>query len=210
MNEVTRRTLIAGGTGAAVMLALGGVAKYAFGDTPVLRPPGGQDEKHFIATCIKCDRCRGVCPLNCISVANMNDGLLNARTPKLDYHLGYCDFCDLCIQCCPTGALKDFDPDKEWVAPAVIDRELCIAYQPMGGGCMKCIDGCPYDAITTDTQGRPVVELDKCNGCGYCEYICPSNSYRVFSGIRKRAITVEADRGPRIAGSQQAQAGGAS
>jgi ferredoxin-type protein NapG len=121
----------------------------------------------------------------------MNDGPLNARTPKLDYHLGYCDFCNLCIKCCPTGALVPFDPDKEWVAPAVIDRNLCIAYQPEGGGCKRCIDGCPYDAITSDVNGRPVVESAKCNGCGYCEYICPSNSYRVFSGVRKRAISVE-------------------
>lgn len=197
MNEVTRRTLIVGGAGAAVMLALGGVTKYAFSDTPLLRPPGGQDEDHFIATCIKCDRCRSVCPLNCIGVANMNDGLLNARTPKLDYHIGYCDFCNLCIECCPTGALVPFDATKEWIAPAVIDNSRCIAYMPMGGGCNKCIDGCPFNAIGVDTQGRPVVEANKCNGCGYCEYICPSNSYRAFTGIRKRAITVEANRGLR-------------
>jgi ferredoxin-type protein NapG len=43
------------------------------------------------------------------------------------------------------------------------------------------------------------VESEKCNGCGYCEYICPSNSYRVFSGIRKRAITVEPGNGVRSA-----------
>ena len=191
MSDITRRTLITGGAGAAVLLALGGVSKYAFGSTPLLRPPGGQDESYFIARCIKCDRCRSACPLNCIAVANMNDGLLNARTPKLDYHIGYCDFCNKCIDCCPTGALVSFDSEKEWIAPAVIDTRLCIAYQPEGGGCKKCIDGCPYDAIGTDSHGRPVVIPEKCNGCGYCEFICPSNSYRVFSGIRKRAITVE-------------------
>lgn len=173
------------------MLALGGVTKYAFGSTPLLRPPGGQDEDHFIATCIKCDRCRSVCPLNCIGVANMNDGLLNARTPKLNFRIGYCDFCNLCIECCPTGALRSFNPETEWIAPAVIDTRLCIAYQPEGVGCRRCNDGCPFDAITSDSYGRPVVNASKCNGCGYCEYICPSNSYRVFSGIRKRAITVE-------------------
>ena len=206
MNEVTRRTLIAGGAGAAVLLALGGVTKYAFSFPPLLRPPGGQDEDHFIATCIKCDRCRSICPLNCIAVANMNDGLLNARTPKLDFHIGYCDFCNLCIECCPTGALAPFNPDKEWIAPAVIDNNLCIAYGTVGGGCRKCIEGCPFGAITADSEGRPLVNADKCNGCGYCEYICPSNSYRVFSGVRKRAITVEADKGART-GSLVAEGG---
>ena len=190
------------------MLALGGVTKYAFGSTPLVRPPGGQDEDHFIATCLKCDRCRSICPLNCIGVANMNDGLLNARTPKLDYHHGYCNFCDLCIENCPTGALRSFDPETEWIAPAAIDTSLCIAYQPEGGGCRRCVDGCPFEAITTDTGGHPVVEAEKCNGCGYCEYICPSNSYRVFSGVRKRAISVEVSGSPRSAAT--ATEGGAS
>jgi len=179
------------------MLAVGGITKYAFGETPLLRPPGGQDEDHFIAACIKCDRCRSICPLNCIAVANMNDGLLNARTPKLDYRIGYCDFCNLCIECCPTGALRSFDPEQEWIAPAVIDRDLCIAHQPEGVGCRRCIDGCPFEAIRADDFGRPVVEVEKCNGCGYCEYICPSNSYRVFTGTRKRGITVQAGNASR-------------
>ena len=216
MNDVTRRTFIAGGSGIAVMLALGGVSKYAFGSEPILRPPGGQDEDHFIATCIKCDRCRSACPLNCISVANMNDGLLNTRTPKLDFHIGFCDFCQsrldegkrpLCVEHCPTGALLSFDHETDWIGPAVIDTALCIAYHPEGGGCKRCIDGCPYEAISTDSSGRPVVVPEKCNGCGYCEYICPSNSYRVFSGVRRRAIIVEPSDTPRSA---DAQTGGAS
>ncbi|MDR2715668.1 MAG: 4Fe-4S binding protein [Coriobacteriaceae bacterium] len=110
----------------------------------------------------------------------------------------YCNFCNLCIECCPTGALRPFDPDGEWIAPAVIDRSLCIAHQPEGVGCRRCIDGCPFEAITADASGRPVVAAEECNGCGYCEYICPSNSYRVFTGIR-RGISVEAGNGARSA-----------
>ena len=203
VEDLTRRTLITGGAGAAVVLAFGGVVKYAFGSTPLLRPPGGQDEDHFIATCIKCDRCRSVCPLNCISVANMNDGLLNARTPKLNYHRGYCDFCNKCIECCPTGALKAFDPVKEWISPASLDTALCIAYQPSGPGCRRCVNECPFDAIHADSIGRPILDTNKCNGCGYCEYICPSNSFRAFSGIRKRAITVEATERARTTGTAE-------
>ena len=200
MESLTRRSFLLAGAGVSVFLALGGVSKYAFGDVPLLRPPGGQDEKHFIATCIKCDRCRSACPLKCISVANMNDGFINARTPKLDFHRGYCDFCQsrldegkraLCVESCPTGSLKPFDHEVDWIGPAVIDTVLCIAYHPEGGGCKRCIDGCPYEAISTDSSGRPVVEPEKCNGCGYCEFICPSNSYRAFTGIRRRAITIE-------------------
>jgi ferredoxin-type protein NapG len=120
----------------------------------------------------------------------MNDGLLNSRTPKLDFHKGYCDFCNLCIEHCPTAALQTFDPDVEWIGPAVIDEELCIAYL-VNGGCRLCVDGCPFDAISVDSNNRPIVDLSKCNGCGYCEFICPSNSYRSYQGTNRRAIAVE-------------------
>ncbi|MDR2492298.1 MAG: 4Fe-4S dicluster domain-containing protein [Coriobacteriales bacterium] len=188
-DNVTRRMLVTGAAGAAALLAIGGSVRLAFGATPLLRPPGGQDEARFIAACIKCDRCRSACPLNAVAVANLNDGLLNARMPKLDFHKGYCDFCNLCIESCPTGALRAFDPESEWIAPAVIDPELCIAFGRKGG-CRVCVDGCPYKAIELDEYSRPVMVPHKCNGCGYCEFICPSNSYRSYSGTRERAIAV--------------------
>lgn len=199
MDKLTRRTFVVGGAGAAALLLLGAGAKlqYVYGSQTLLRPPGGQNEERFLSLCIKCDRCRSACPLDCISVANLHDGLLNARTPKLDFKLGYCDFCNLCIKNCPTGALEYFDPETEWISPAVIETELCIAYQPEGLGCRKCIDICPFEAITTDELGRPLVITENCNGCGYCEHICPSNSYRAFSGVHKRAITVEQSNQPR-------------
>ena len=40
---------------------------------------------------------------------------------------------------------------------------------------------------------RRVIHIDqeKCNGCGICEYRCPSNTYRSFSGGTRRGINVE-------------------
>jgi ferredoxin-type protein NapG len=189
-DGISRRDLVKGGVGAAALLAVGGTAKYAFGSTPLLRPPGGQDEDRFIGNCIKCDRCRSACPLSAIGVANLNDGLLNARTPKMNYRTGSCDFCNLCIENCPTGALVAFNPEKEWIGPAVIDPDECIAFAKRGG-CRICVDQCPFDAITLDDSSRPVVNLEKCNGCGLCENICPSHSYRAYSGSSSRGINIE-------------------
>ncbi|MDR2106881.1 MAG: 4Fe-4S dicluster domain-containing protein [Coriobacteriales bacterium] len=217
-TRLTRRDLLLyGATGAAVMLGVGGVAKYALGTTPLLRPPGGQDETRFLAACIKCDRCRSACPYNTISVASISDGILNARTPKMSFRIGrytrggkdgtgafagtgegFCNFCGLCIKNCPTEALRPFDPATEWIGQAVIDEGLCIAFHNEGG-CRKCVDECPFAAITLDEHSRPVIDAASCNGCGVCENICPSNTYRSYQGSTQRGVNVERtdERRPR-------------
>jgi ferredoxin-type protein NapG len=205
MPAITRREVIGGCIGAAALIAIGGGTKLASAAEPtLLRPPGGADESEFFAKCIRCDRCRSACPLHAIGVASVDDGWLNARTPKMDFRTGYCDFCTdasgtpqyLCIKACPTGALLDsFDMDTDWIGPAVVDEDQCVAF-PNPGSCLKCIDECPYGAIS-NVNGRPVVDTAKCNGCGKCENICPSASYHSYNRSTdaslgtKRGINVE-------------------
>jgi ferredoxin-type protein NapG len=241
-NTISRRALVTGGIGAGVMLAIGGGARLAVGSEIPLRPPGGQDEDHLLANCIRCDRCRSACPNNAIGVASINDGILMARTPKMEYRKGYCDFCKgasgegegggggrgrqgagsgageaggagsgagglLCVLNCPTGALLEFDHRTEWISPAVVDAEECIAFAKQGG-CRVCADKCPYDAISLDAYLRPVVDEARCNGCGHCEYVCPSHSYRAYSGSAKRGINVVRSSEPRPAAAGAGQHSG--
>lgn len=103
----------------------------------------------------------------------------------------FCDFCMRCIECCPTGALLRFDPRTEWIGEAVIDTAHCIAFNKLGG-CRKCADYCPFGAISIDGNRFPVVDSGKCNGCGVCENICPSSSYRSYSASTLRGINVTA------------------
>jgi ferredoxin-type protein NapG len=190
-NGITRRSLVGGAAGAAALVAIGGASKVFAGDEDLIRPPGGQDEARFIGNCIRCDRCRSACPLDVITVAN-NDGFINTRTPKMTFRKGYCNFCGgslLCIKACPTGALVDFDPDTEWIGPAIVDPDECIAFSK-AGGCDRCVPACPYDAVSLNERKQPVVDLTKCNGCGYCEYICPSHKFRTYSGSTKRGINI--------------------
>jgi ferredoxin-type protein NapG len=53
------------------------------------------------------------------------------------------------------------------------------------------VDECPFEAIALDEHMRPVIDLTKCNGCGVCENICPSNTYRSFRGGIRRGVNVE-------------------
>lgn len=187
--DVSRRSVVAGGAGIVALLALGGAGKVLAGESSLLRPPGAQDEDRFLATCLKCNRCQSVCPQNSLSTAVLEDGLLNWRTPAMDYHRGICDFCGKCLEVCPSGAIQEFNEETQAIGTAVIDQERCIAFQM--SGCTVCAEACIYGAITLDDHNRPVVDQSKCNGCGRCEYKCPSNSYLSYSGGNKRGINVQ-------------------
>lgn len=189
MAGYTRRSFMGFCGTAAALAVFGGAVKAVDGtaETDLLRPPGAQDELHLLAACVKCDRCRSVCHTGAISVAEVGDGFLRARTPKLDFHKGICDFCGDCQRVCPTGAIGGFDPATDKVGIAVVQEDRCLAYFQ---GCVECQEACPYDAISLDANGHPVVDDDLCNGCGVCEEICPALVYRAFMGGRRRGIVV--------------------
>ncbi|MCL1798423.1 MAG: 4Fe-4S dicluster domain-containing protein [Eggerthellaceae bacterium] len=195
---ITRRSFALGCTGAAALLALGG-AVQAFGSDALVRPPGGQDEGAFIAACIRCDKCIQACPEGAVVPAPLEKGLLNARTPTLDFKLGWCDYCEgshagvpQCAALCPTEALRlpsGARPEDVVIGKAYIVREWCLAWRLKN--CRICVDACPYDAIELNGDGLPVVLLDKCNGCGLCENLCISMiGTRIVDKATDRAVTV--------------------
>lgn len=190
---------MAGGAGIAAMLALGGVGTALAGERTLLRPPGGQDESLLLGACIKCDRCRSACPRGVIDVAHLEDGLVNARTPKMGYRKGFCDFCvseasPRCVTSCPVGALAaGFDPALDKIGIASVEDGECLLYRSGSGHCSKqCIEACVFDALGVNESGRLVVNEVRCNGCGACEWACPSSSYASYTGSGLRGINIEA------------------
>ncbi|MDR1184845.1 MAG: 4Fe-4S dicluster domain-containing protein [Coriobacteriales bacterium] len=197
---MTRRTAVLGAGGAVVMLGLGGLS--FIGNDPIIRPPGGQDEDRLVSACIRCERCYEICPRNVIAPTHIENGLLNMRTPTLDFSDDFCDWCTeknggedpLCVKVCPTEALslpQGATALDTMLGKAVINTDWCLAYKLIG--CRFCYDACPYEAMELDENNRPVVLYDICNGCGACECVCVSlQNGSISEGADEVAIVIRA------------------
>ena len=90
---------------------------------------------------------------------------------------------------CPNGAIKPIEKAMKSavkIGTAVWVADNCIAYSD-GVRCGNCARHCPNGAISMveckDKPGAariPVVDAERCLGCGACEYVCPA---RPFSAI---------------------------
>ncbi len=149
--------------------------------TPIV-PPGAQSLKHLAAHCTGCQLCVTVCPNN---VLRPSGGLMTLMQPEASYENGYCrPECVKCSEVCPSGAilkLTTAEKSSVQIGHAVWLSENCI---PVTGGhrCGHCAHNCPTGAITMvevdmgreRPVGIPVVNREKCIGCGKCEYLCPA------------------------------------
>lgn len=179
METTTLGAIVAAGLASA-----GVVACFAGDGNELLRPPGAADEADFRARCVKCGRCVEACPYQAIRVAE-GPGGAEVGTPVIDVRAQACRLCaDFpCIAACPTEALHPLAAREEArMGCAVIKRELCIAVRGMR--CEVCYRACPFidSAISIDASVRegdaihtvfePVVDPEKCTGCGLCVQRC--------------------------------------
>ncbi len=194
----TRRSFVGGVVAAAGLLAAGGAAKAFASGSEQLRPPGGQDEERLRSLCIRCDRCRAVCPTHAIGVASLSLGLMDVRMPVMAFRKGFCDMCDgelRCVAACSSGALKPFDPCREKIGMAVIDTKECQLFGYSATCSAPCVDACSWDALSLNANGRLVVDESRCNGCGACENACPTSAYGNYDSSGRRGINVEVFHG---------------
>ena len=159
------------------------------GEPGILRPPGALEEREFLATCIRCQRCQDACPSQAIRLARPGERAATGTPFILPTDHG----CTLCLECtrtCPTGALR-LTQDKTQVAmgTAAIDERLCVVLNH-SGICGACHTACPLKnkAIRLGLRNAPEVDPDHCVGCGLCEEAC------ILKGTK--AIRVYSDRGP--------------
>ena len=156
--------------------------------TTPLVPPGAKGLRNMRTRCTGCQLCVSVCPNQVLRPSTKLETLMQ---PEMSYERGYCrPECTKCSEVCPAGAILKLTPaDKSatQIGHAVWVEKNCVPLRDKVA-CGNCARHCPTGAITmvpsdaddADSLKIPVVNVERCIGCGACENLCPA---RPFSAI---------------------------
>ncbi len=138
---------------------------------PMVRPPYGLNESFFQSECVACESkaCVTSCDEQIIQI--QADG-----TPVLNFSKSGCTFCEDCASVCKPDvlSLENVHTSEHINATFRISTEGCVAHQ--GVICFSCKEPCIDDAILFNGMFNPVIDMDKCTGCGFCLGRCPTQA----------------------------------
>jgi len=139
--------------------------------TLVVRPPYAGSESLFQKVCVTCDSktCVASCDEKIIFIAE--DG-----TPALNFTSSGCTFCEDCVEACEPNVLDlaHSHNTQKLNATFSISTQGCVAHN--GVICFSCKEPCIDDAILFNGMFNPVIDMDKCTGCGFCMGRCPTQA----------------------------------
>ncbi len=180
-----RRTFLglAAGTAGAAIFRSFGIRK-----THTLRPPGAISNPTFSALCTRCGNCARACPSQIITYNMKSREWTNLFTPTLQFDHDYCrEDCVACSQVCPSGALQPLSVSDKTHAKfgvAQVNMDLCLLRDDRE--CSACQRWCPFDAVhyvfsKEHYTLNPVIDTDKCTGCGACQTYCPTQPQKAIT-----------------------------
>jgi len=137
----------------------------------VVRPPYGMNESLFQSGCLTCES--KACVASCEEQIIVLD---DTGIPTLDFSRNGCTFCEACADVCDKEVLSlERSNAEEWInARFRIRTEACIAHN--GVICFACKEPCMENAIMFNGMFNPVIDEEKCNGCGFCLGRCPTQA----------------------------------
>jgi ferredoxin-type protein NapF len=147
------------------------------GEAIPFRPPWALTEVDFVDRCNGCGDCISACP-DALIVAG------RGRLPRMEFARGGCDFCAACVDACKVGALRR-DADSSvppWRIKATI-QPGCLSLNAVI--CRSCGEVCDERAIrfrlATGGVAIPLLDSDRCSGCGACFAVCPIRAVTLSS-----------------------------
>lgn len=156
-------------------------------ETP-LKPAGSVSLDNFSSKCTGCQLCVQSCPNDVLRASSKLDTFMQ---PEMSYERSYCrPSCTTCSEVCPAGAITKVTPEQKTsiqIGHAVWIGQNCVPLRD-GVTCGNCAKHCPSGAITMmhydpDDESSPkipIINEERCIGCGACEHVCPA---RPFSAI---------------------------
>lgn len=198
--DESRRTMIASTLAVAAGSMLKAEEKLVDGGLAVIEdklrprrltrivPAGAHSLKSFEHKCVACQLCVAECPEHVLSPST---DLAHLMQPERSYERGYCrPECTRCSEVCPAGAISPITAAEKTsiqVGHAIWVPDNCVVLTD-SVSCGNCARHCPVEAITMATVAgqdneslkTPVIDTERCIGCGACENLCPS---RPFSAI---------------------------
>lgn len=153
-----------------------------------LKPAGSESFDNFTSRCTGCQLCVQSCPNDVLRASTRLETLMQ---PEMSYERGYCrPECTACSEVCPAGAIKKVTREEKTsiqIGHAVWVGQNCLPLHD-GVECGNCAKHCPSGAITmmpydpddATSPKIPIINEERCIGCGACEHVCPA---RPFSAI---------------------------